>query len=72
MLTNNAGEGVGEMDYTTEELMVIAAAREIRDKDVVFVGMRLPMLAFAVGQKTACSRRHRIFRMRDRPGRAFR
>ena len=39
------------MDYTTEELMVIAAAREIRDKDVVFVGMRLPMLAFAVAKK---------------------
>ncbi|MBA4603828.1 CoA-transferase subunit beta [Thermoactinomyces mirandus] len=39
------------MDYTAEELMVIAAAREIRDGDVVFVGMRLPMLAFAVAKK---------------------
>lgn len=39
------------MDYTTEELMVIAASREIRDGDVVFVGMRLPMLAFAVAKK---------------------
>jgi glutaconate CoA-transferase, subunit B len=40
------------MSYTTEELMVIAAAREIRDKEVVFVGMRLPMLAFAVAKRT--------------------
>jgi glutaconate CoA-transferase subunit B len=28
------------------ELMVVAASREIRDGDVVFVGMRLPLLAF--------------------------
>lgn len=40
------------MDYTTGELMVVAAAREIQDKEVVFVGMRLPMLAFAVAKKT--------------------
>lgn len=39
------------MSYTTEELMVIAAAREIQDGEVVFVGMRLPMLAFAVAKK---------------------
>lgn len=40
------------MEYTTEELMVVAAAREISDGEVVFVGMRLPMLAFAVAKKT--------------------
>ncbi|WP_235820525.1 CoA-transferase subunit beta [Halalkalibacter krulwichiae] len=39
------------MTYTTEELMVVAAAREIQDHEVVFVGMRLPMLAFAVAKK---------------------
>ena len=33
--------------YTPQELMVVAAAREIRDGEVVFVGMRLPLLAFA-------------------------
>jgi len=32
--------------------MVIAAAREIRDGDVVFVGMRLPLLAFALAKRT--------------------
>lgn len=32
--------------------MVVAAAREIKDNEVVFVGMRLPMLAFAVAKKT--------------------
>lgn len=40
------------MEYTTEELMVVAAAREIQDNEVVYVGMRLPMLAFAVAKKT--------------------
>lgn len=39
------------MNYTTEELMVVAAAREIKDFEVVFVGMRLPMLAFAVAKQ---------------------
>ena len=39
------------MTFTTEELMVVAAAREIKDDEVVFVGMRLPMLAFAVAKK---------------------
>lgn len=32
--------------------MVCAAAREIRDGEVVFVGMRLPLIAFAVAKKT--------------------
>jgi glutaconate CoA-transferase, subunit B len=36
--------------YTPGELMVAAAAREIGDGEVVFVGMRLPMLAFAVAK----------------------
>lgn len=34
--------------YSTQELMIIAAAREIRDGELVFVGMRLPLMAFAV------------------------
>jgi glutaconate CoA-transferase subunit B len=37
---------------TTHERMVIAAAREIRDGEVVFVGMRLPLQAFALAQRT--------------------
>ncbi|HYB71265.1 MAG TPA: CoA-transferase [Candidatus Bathyarchaeia archaeon] len=39
-------------DYTPRELMVIAAAREIRDGDLVFVGMRLPLIAFAYAKRT--------------------
>lgn len=38
--------------FTARELMVIAAGREIRDGDVVFVGMRLPLLAFAFAKRT--------------------
>jgi glutaconate CoA-transferase, subunit B len=39
-------------EYTPRELMVAAAAREIRDGEVVFVGMRLPLLAFALAKRT--------------------
>ncbi len=38
--------------FTARELMVIAAGREIRDGDVVFVGMRLPLIAFAFAKRT--------------------
>jgi glutaconate CoA-transferase subunit B len=40
------------MNYTLRELMVAAAAREICDGDKVFVGMRLPLLGFAVAKNT--------------------
>lgn len=36
--------------YTLAELMVAAAAREIADGEVVFVGMRLPLLGFLVAK----------------------
>ena len=39
-------------DFTERELMVITAAREIRDDDLVFVGMRLPLIAFAYAKRT--------------------
>jgi glutaconate CoA-transferase subunit B len=38
--------------YTFGELMVAAAAREIGDGELVFVGMRLPMLALLVARRT--------------------
>jgi len=38
--------------YTLSELMVAAAAREICDREIVFVGMRLPLIAFVVAKKT--------------------
>jgi glutaconate CoA-transferase, subunit B len=38
--------------YTAGELMVAAAAREIKDGEVVFVGMRLPLIAFVVAKHT--------------------
>jgi glutaconate CoA-transferase subunit B len=39
-------------DYTPNELMVVAAAREIGEGEVVFVGMRLPLLAFGLAKRT--------------------
>ena len=38
--------------FTFSELMVAAAAREIADRELVFVGMRLPLLAFLVARRT--------------------
>ena len=38
---------MGSEDFTTREIMIAAAAREIHDGEVVFVGMRLPLVAFA-------------------------
>ena len=38
------------MSYTLPELMVTAAAREINDGEVVFVGMRLPLLGFLLAK----------------------
>ncbi|MGH2593123.1 MAG: CoA-transferase subunit beta [Anaerolineae bacterium] len=40
------------LSYTPAELMVAAAAREIHDGDVVFVGMRLPLLGFQLAKHT--------------------
>ncbi len=37
-------------DYTLSELMVASASREIRDKEVIFVGMRLPLLGFLLAK----------------------
>jgi len=41
-----------ERGYSLGELMVAAAAREVRDGEVVFVGMRLPLLGFMVAKRT--------------------
>ncbi len=38
--------------YTLPELMVTAAAREIADGEVIFVGMRLPLLGFLLAKST--------------------
>jgi len=43
--------GSTKSSYTLGELMVATAAREIRDREVVFVGMRLPLIAFVVAKK---------------------
>jgi glutaconate CoA-transferase subunit B len=47
--------------YTLSELMVAAAAREIQDGEVVFVGMRLPLIAFVVAKRTHAPRAVGLF-----------
>jgi glutaconate CoA-transferase, subunit B len=42
----------GPSDYSPQELMVVCAARQIHDGEKVFVGMRLPLLAFALAKRT--------------------
>jgi len=38
--------------FSRSEAMIAAAAREIHDGELVFVGMRLPLIAFAVAKRT--------------------
>jgi glutaconate CoA-transferase, subunit B len=57
---------------TRRELMVACAAREIGDGEVVFVGMRLPLLAFALAVSTHAPGAVGVFEngvMRDTPPR---
>ena len=57
-------------DYTMQELMVVAGSREIHDDDVVFVGMRLPLLAFQLAKETHAPHAIGIFEngiLRDKP-----
>jgi glutaconate CoA-transferase subunit B len=54
--------------------MVAVASREIRDGDLVFVGMRLPMLAYAVARNAHAPTARGLFEvglMRDQPASAF-
>ena len=58
------------MDYTPQELMVVCAARQIQDGEHVFVGMRLPLLAFALAKRTHAPRCVGLFEagiLRDEP-----
>lgn len=58
------------MDVSAGELMVAQAAREIRDGEKVFVGMRLPLIAFVVAKRTHAPNAIGLFELgliRDRP-----
>ena len=57
-------------NYTLSQLMVTAAAREIADGEVVFVGMRLPLLGFLLAQNTHAPRAIGVYELgivRDTP-----
>lgn len=59
--------------YTPGELMIARAAREIRDGEVVFVGMRLPLLAFLLAKTTHAPTAVGLFEngvLRDSPAEA--
>lgn len=61
-------------EYSSGELMVAAAAREIGDGEVVFVGMRLPLLAFCLARATHAPRAVGLFEngvVRDSPAQEF-
>jgi glutaconate CoA-transferase, subunit B len=63
-------EGTAMVNYTPRELMVVCAARQIRDHEHVFVGMRLPLLAFALAKRTHAPDAIGLFEcgiMRDTP-----
>jgi len=61
-------------EYSAQELMVAVASREIRDGDLVFVGMRLPILAYAVARNSHAPAARGLFEvglMRDQPASRF-
>jgi glutaconate CoA-transferase subunit B len=65
---------MSDQAYTAQELMVAVASREIRDGDLVFVGMRLPILAYAVARNAHAPSARGLFEvglMRDQPAAAF-
>lgn len=58
------------MEYSSQELMVAAAAREIHDGEIVFTGMRLPLVAFALAKNLHAPNAIGLFEcglMRDTP-----
>lgn len=58
------------MEVTPGELMVAQAAREIADGERVFVGMRLPLIAFVLAKRTHAPGAIGLFELgvvRDRP-----
>jgi glutaconate CoA-transferase, subunit B len=60
--------------YTPQEMMVAVASREIGDGQLVFVGMRLPILAYAVARNTHAPGARALFElglMRDQPAAGF-
>jgi len=59
--------------YAAGELMIARAAQEIRDRELVFVGMRLPLLAFLLARSTHAPRAVGLFEngvLRDTPAAA--
>jgi glutaconate CoA-transferase subunit B len=60
-MSTPATETLRKTTYTLGELMVAAAAREIGDGEVVFVGMRLPLIAFVVAKRTHAPRAIGLF-----------
>ena len=58
------------MDLTPGEIMVAQAALQIRDGERVFVGMRLPLIAFVVAKRTHAPNAVGLFELgivRDQP-----
>src|SRR5580765_5480890 len=58
------------MDVSAGELMVAQAAREIHDGERVFVGMRLPLIAFVLAKRTHAPNAVGLFELgivRDQP-----
>ncbi len=51
-ISNRTPQTTEARAYTPGELTVASAAREIRDGEIVFVGMRLPLIAFVVAKRT--------------------
>src|SRR4030042_2192916 len=61
---------LNHVKYTLPQLMVSAAAREIVNHEVIFVGMRLPLLGFLLAKSTHATESVGIYELgvaRDTP-----
>jgi glutaconate CoA-transferase subunit B len=72
MKASRAADGTGSVNpgYTKGELLPPAASRKIYDREIDFVGMRLPMLAPLVAKRTHASGAIGLFEngvIRERP-----
>src|SRR6266446_9076900 len=71
-MTTKGNSSTTASSFSKGELMVAAAAREIHNGELVFVGMRLPMIAFGVAKRTHAPGATGLFEngvIRDTPAR---
>ena len=61
---------MSQLDYTTDEMMTVEAARQLKDEDVCFVGIGLPSAAANLARLTHAPEIVLIYEIGNDRGRA--